>query len=101
MPQRPMKHRTQRSPRLAVHLLAVLTAIAPRVFAADPCGGPFAGVPCPVGAMQCYEVKPGAFARRSVTVEDRFGTLADSVRFPHRFCFPLDGNVRAASPQTQ
>ena len=35
----------------------------------------------PVGTMQCYEVKPGAFPSAPVTVESEFGTLAYSPRF--------------------
>src|SRR5262245_5591816 len=41
--------------------------------------------------MQCYAVKPGAFARVPVTVETEFGLLSYSVRFPGRLCFRLAG----------
>src|SRR5262245_20920716 len=49
----------------------------------------------PVGALdhfQCYEVKPGVFASTTVTVKDRFGTLAETLRFPHALCNPTNKN---------
>ena len=36
-----------------------------------------------------------------MTVQDQFGTLSYRLRFPHRFCFPLDGGARTTAPQTQ
>jgi len=51
--------------------------------------------------MQCYEVKPSSFPHTPVTVQDQFGTFDSRLRFPHRFCFPVDGGVRAAASQPQ
>jgi hypothetical protein len=37
-------------------------------------------------------VKPGFFAPKSVTVQDEFGTLTETIRFPHRLCAPASKN---------
>src|SRR5262245_40963950 len=37
-----------------------------------------------VDHFQCYEVKPADFPAVSVTVQDQFGTLLESLRFPTR-----------------
>lgn len=37
-------------------------------------------------------MKPAAFTTKTVTAQDQFGTLALSVRFPHRLCAPADKN---------
>jgi hypothetical protein len=37
-------------------------------------------------------VKPAAFATKAVSAQDQFGTLALTVRFPHRFCAPANKN---------
>src|SRR5262245_5113587 len=42
--------------------------------------------------FQCYEVKPGAFASTSVTGKDHFGTLVETLRFPHSLCNPTNKN---------
>jgi len=42
--------------------------------------------------FQCYEVKPGVFASTSVTVKDQFGTLVETLRFPHSLCNPTNKN---------
>ncbi len=55
----------------------------------------------PVGPMQCYEVKPGAFPRTPVSVQSALGTLDYSLRFPHRLCFPLTGDARTAASPAQ
>ena len=48
------------------YLLAVLTTVvaAARAVATDPCDAPGASCTMPVGAVQCYEVKPSAFPPR-------------------------------------
>src|SRR5262245_55694918 len=49
----------------------------------------------PAGALdhfQCYEVKPGVFASTTVTVTDRFGTLTQTLRYPHSLCNPTNKN---------
>lgn len=49
----------------------------------------------PSGALdhfQCYEVKPGVFPSTIVTVKDRFGTLTETLRFPHSLCNPTSKN---------
>jgi hypothetical protein len=40
--------------------------------------------------FQCYEIKPFAFARRTATVEDQYGTATVSIRTPNRLCAPSD-----------
>ena len=40
--------------------------------------------------FQCYEIKPFAFARRTATVTDRYGTGSVSIRIPNRLCAPAD-----------
>jgi hypothetical protein len=40
--------------------------------------------------FQCYEIKPFAFARRTATVTDRYGTATVSIRSPGRLCAPAD-----------
>ena len=42
--------------------------------------------------FQCYEIKPFAFARRSVSVEDRFADGSVTVRGPSALCAPSDKN---------
>jgi hypothetical protein len=42
--------------------------------------------------LQCYEVKPAATSPATVTVEDQFGTLSETIRFPHRLCAPANKN---------
>jgi hypothetical protein len=42
--------------------------------------------------FQCYEIKPFAFARRSASVEDRFGDGTVTVRAPSALCAPSDKN---------
>ena len=42
--------------------------------------------------FQCYELKPSATPPFSVTIQDAFGTLTGSPRFPHRLCAPADKN---------
>jgi hypothetical protein len=37
-------------------------------------------------------VKPASFPATTVTVQDRFGTKALTLRFPHRLCAPADKN---------
>jgi hypothetical protein len=40
--------------------------------------------------FQCYEIKPFAFARRTATVTDRYGTSPVNIRIPNRLCAPSD-----------
>jgi YVTN family beta-propeller protein/cysteine-rich repeat protein len=47
-----------------------------------------AAAPPLLDEFQCYEVKPAAFDAVPITIQDRFGTLAYPVRFPHRLCAP-------------
>ena len=42
--------------------------------------------------FQCYEIKPFAFARRSVSVQDRFTDASVTVRAPSALCAPSDKN---------
>jgi hypothetical protein len=49
----------------------------------------------PAGALdhfQCYEVKPGVFSSPTVTVTDQFGTLTETLKFPHSLCPPTNKN---------
>jgi len=49
----------------------------------------------PSGALdhfQCYEVKPAFFSSPPVTVTDRFGTLTETLKFPHSLCNPTNKN---------
>jgi hypothetical protein len=46
---------------------------------------------CPgLNHFQCYEIKPFAFPDASVTVQDRYGTVTETVRSPNRLCAPSD-----------
>ena len=50
---------------------------------------------CPATVLdhfQCYEVKPAFFSRLTVTVQDQFGTLTETLRYPHRLCAPANKN---------
>jgi hypothetical protein len=40
----------------------------------------------------CYEVKPRFFSGPSVTVTTKFGTLTETLRFPHALCNPTNKN---------
>jgi hypothetical protein len=42
--------------------------------------------------FQCYEIKPAFFAQPSVTVQDQFGTLTETLRLPNRLCNPTNKN---------
>jgi hypothetical protein len=46
----------------------------------------------PADHFQCYEIKPASFPPTTVTVQDRFGTQVELLRFPHRLCAPADKN---------
>jgi hypothetical protein len=50
--------------------------------------------------FQCYELKPGAFTVTSVTVQDQFGTLVETLRFPTRLCAPTDKNHEGIADPT-
>ncbi|MGH7893566.1 MAG: DUF7450 family protein, partial [Candidatus Binatia bacterium] len=39
---------------------------------------------------QCYEIKPALTPAITVTVQDRFTSMTETVRFPHRLCAPAD-----------
>ena len=39
--------------------------------------------------VQCYEIKPRNAPGVTVTVEDQFGTLEETTRYPHRLCAPV------------
>jgi YVTN family beta-propeller protein/cysteine-rich repeat protein len=100
--------RKQAAPRAALGAGRILVVLAllltpARAPAIDPCDPALAGVACtaPVGPMQCYEVKPGAFPRTPVSVQSALGTLDYSLRFPHRLCFPLTSDARTAASPTQ
>ena len=41
-------------------------------------------------SFQCYEIKPATIPPTTVTEEDRFGTAAVTLRYPHRMCLPVD-----------
>ena len=87
--------------RRLLAVLGVVLVVPARTWATDTCDPTLAGVACtvPVGPMQCYEVKPGAFPRRPVSVQSAFGALDYLLRFPHRLCFPLTSDAgRTASP---
>jgi hypothetical protein len=50
---------------------------------------------CPATVLdhfQCYEVKPAFFSQVTVTVQDQFGTLHETLRYPHRLCAPASKN---------
>jgi len=48
---------------------------------------------CPVlDHFQCYEVKPAFFSQVTVHVTDQFGTLTETLRYPHRLCAPANKN---------
>ena len=50
---------------------------------------------CPATVLdhfQCYEVKPAFFSQVTVTVQDQFGTLTETLRYPHRLCAPANKN---------
>ena len=55
------------------------------------CGGATVQPGC-VDHFQCYEVKPAFFTPLTVTVQDQFGTLTETLRFPHRLCAPANKN---------
>jgi hypothetical protein len=40
----------------------------------------------------CYELKPAAFVNQVATVQDQFGSVTESVLYPHRLCNPTDKN---------
>jgi hypothetical protein len=44
----------------------------------------------PFDAYQCYEIKPATTAAATLTVQDRFTTMTETIRFPHRLCAPAD-----------
>jgi hypothetical protein len=46
----------------------------------------------PLDHFQCYEVKPAFFAGPTVTVQDQFGTLHETLRYPHRLCAAANKN---------
>jgi hypothetical protein len=46
----------------------------------------------PFDHYQCYEVKPANTPSVTLNVQDRFNTLTESIRFPHRLCAPADKN---------
>jgi hypothetical protein len=50
--------------------------------------------------FQCYELKPAFFPAANVTVQDQFGTLTESLRFPHRLCNPTRKNGEEISDPT-
>ena len=57
----------------------------------------------PVGALdhfQCYEIKPSFFAQPSVTVQDQFGTMTETLRIPNRLCNPTDKNGEGITDPT-
>src|SRR5262245_38061959 len=57
-----------------------------------PCSSDCTCPPVPLDHFQCYEVKPAFFASTSVTVQDQFGTMTETVRQPHRICNPANKN---------
>ena len=40
--------------------------------------------------FQCYEIKPAVIPPKTVTEEDRFGSQAVTLRYPHRMCVPVE-----------
>src|SRR5262249_31384686 len=44
----------------------------------------------PFDAYQCYEIKPATTGAATLTVQDRFTTMTETIRFPHRLCAPAD-----------
>lgn len=67
---------------------------------ASATASPPAPTPSALNHFQCYEVHPGAFARRSVTLDDQFGDSSVNVRRPKRICNPASKNDEDPSAAT-
>jgi hypothetical protein len=57
-----------------------------------PCNANCTCPPTVLDHFQCYEVKPAFFAGLTVTVQDQFGTLTETIRYPHRLCAAANKN---------
>ncbi len=55
----------------------------------------------PFDHFQCYEIKPATTPATTVSVDDRFETVSETVRYPHRFCVPVDKNGEGIVDATQ